>query len=444
VTIYIGVDIGTTRTKVGAFDNKTRALVAIRAAKTAVIDDQFGGTRDARLLVESVDRLIDDLLSDPAVTRGEICGVSVGSVGEEAVMLASDGQPTGPVLCWYASHGALAKDDIVRGNTESQIYGLDSSFSIFKLAWLARHRPNEVAGSATWTDLADYVAWSLAGRSGRVFMNGSHASRTGVLDLVRRRLDLTNLRYVGVPDIKLPELVPSGRVVAMTAGTGALPADVPIVAGGHDHFCGAFGAGVRTSGRAYLSAGTSEAQLVLTAKPPMSHMPGVDVGLYVADDLYYLHRATPSGRYFRTWRELLFPDASDDTIWSEVEAAKTSAQPAIFSDDSTRCTFSELGFQVSRGELMASLMKGLAAEAERTTDRLELEAHVSINDVVVAGVAASSQVWRDIRSAATTRRLTFVEEPEATVLGIAMLARYGVAARRESMATSSSCQPPTW
>ena len=441
--IYIGVDIGTTRTKVGAYDSTTKSLVAIRAAKTAAIEDEFGGTRDARLLVESVHRLIDELLTDPAVVGGEICGVSVGSVGEEAVILALDGQPTGPVLCWYAGHGGLAKDEIVRGIIESKICTLDSSFSVFKLAWLARYRPDEIAAADTWTDLADYVAWSLAGQSASVFMNGSHASRTGVLDLPRRRLDLSNLRYAGVPDIRLPELVPSGRVVATTAAAGALPADVPIVAGGHDHFCGAFGAGVRTSGTAYLSAGTSEAQLILTATPPMSHIPGVDVGLFVVDDLYYLHRATPSGRYFRTWRQLLFPNSSDDTVWSEVEAAKASAQPVTFNDDLARCTFSELGFDVSRGELMASLMKGLALEAERTTDRLELEAQTSIDDVVVAGVAASSQVWRDIRSAATMRRITFVEEPEATVLGIAMLAQYGVAAERKSVATLTSFQPPT-
>src|SRR5665647_3461927 len=114
MTIYIGVDIGTTRTKVGAYDSTKESLVAVRAAKTAVIADEFGGTRDARLLVESVERLIDELLIDPAVTPGEIQGLSVGSVGEEVVMIAPDGQPTGPVLCWYASHGALAKDEIVR------------------------------------------------------------------------------------------------------------------------------------------------------------------------------------------------------------------------------------------------------------------------------------------------------------------------------------------
>jgi xylulokinase len=430
VKIYVGVDIGSTRTKVGAYDPETKSMVAVRVAKTAVMDDELGGHRDARLLVDSVERLIDELLTDPAVMRSEVCGVSVGSVGEEVVMLTPDGQPTGHVLCWYASHGALAKSAIIQEDVESRICALDSSFSVFKLAWLARHRPDEIASAETWTDLADYVAWSLAGSSGRVFMNCSHASRTGVLDLARRQLDLTNLRYAGVPDIRLPELVPSGRVVARTPATGPLPADVPIVTGGHDHFCGAFGAGVRTRGMAYLSAGTSEAQLVLTATPPVSQMPGVDVGLYVADDLYYVHRATPSGRYFRTWRELLFPDTSDDAVWSEVEEAQASAQPVTFTDDLSGCTFSELGFQVSRGELMASLMKGLAVEADRTTDLLERQAETPINGVVVAGLAASSQVWREIRSAATKRRLTFVEEPEATLLGIAMLAQYGVAAER--------------
>ncbi|MFB9546368.1 FGGY-family carbohydrate kinase, partial [Micromonospora sagamiensis] len=85
----------------------------------------------------------------------------------------------------------------------------------------------------------------------------------------------------------------------------------------------------------------------------------------------------------------------------------------------------------TRAHAMVSLLKGLAVEAEATTARLGRLGGIEITDVTVAGVAAGWPTWRRLRQDATRRRLRFVDEPEATVLGVAVLAQYGVTGRAD-------------
>lgn len=422
MTLYLGVDIGTTRTKVGCVDGDTGQLVAVAAAPTPVHDDALGGTRDAGALIETVQGLLDEVLDHPEVQVGRLGGLAVGSVGEEVVLLDADGAVTGPVLAWHAEHGRRAR----RWVTDPALSPLDDTFSVFKLAWLARERPEELARAVTFTSLADHVALTLVGDGADgAFLNVSHSSRTGLLDLDSTSLRADRLAGVGAGHLRLPRLVPSGTIVGTWRRDGR-PADgLPVVTGGHDHWCGAFGAGVRRAGDVYVSAGTSEAQVMLVDRLPADLPPDVDAGAFVSGDLLYLHRATPAGRIYQAWRELLYAGEEDDVLWDEV--LPDHDVPAASVDVAGRTV--ELGplpFEPTRGRLMTSLFAGLAQEAERTTARLEVLAGRPAADVVVAGLPASRPGWRGLRQDATARTLHFVTEPEATLVGVALLARAGV------------------
>ncbi|MEV7226942.1 MULTISPECIES: FGGY family carbohydrate kinase [Polymorphospora] len=423
MTQFLGVDIGTTRTKVGCYDTAAGRLVALRHAPTVVEDDAWGGRRDAGRLAASVEDLLAGLLADPAVRVGELAGVGVGSVGEEVVLLAADGTVTAPVLAWYATHGREAKAELA-GTGWSDV---DETFSVFKLRWLARHLPDAFAAARGFTCLADFVARDLlADRAAPVFLNVSHASRTGLLDVRRGVLRDDALPDLGLTTLALPELVGSATVVGRTTGAGVLPAGVPVVTGGHDHMCGAFGAGVRNPGDVYVSAGTSEAQLLLLDELPDTLEPGIDEGVFVAGGLRFVHRATPSGRYYQAWHNMLYAGVDDAVMWDEIGAVVDSVGPAVIDADHRRVRLADLPMDATRAHAMASLLKGLAVEAEATTVRLGHLGRTEIADVTIAGVAAGSPVWRRMRQDATDRRLRFVVEPEATVLGVAVLAQLGV------------------
>lgn len=418
---YLGIDIGTTRTKVGCVDVEAGGLVALRSARTPVDDDERGGTRDATALMAVVSDLLVEIWDDPAVDRERVAGLSVGSVGEEVVLLDASGSVVGPVLAWHASHGREAKAGLPRGPWDR----LDDTFSVFKLAWLARELPEQLASAVTFTGIADFVAHSLTGGSAdEVFLNLSHSSRTGLLDLEVLGLRDDLLPALGAGHLRLPRLVPSGTVVGATAGVVGVPEGLPVVTGGHDHWCGAYGAGVRTAGDVYISAGTSEAQVMLVDELPDVIPDGIDVGAFVSGGLRYLHRATPSGRFYQSWHDMLYRDIDDDTMWSEVGAEVADAVPATVLGRSIQ--LAPLPLDATRGQAMAGLLAGLAVEAESTTHRLEQIAGRPAGEVVVAGVPVGQAVWRGLRQAVTSRPLQFVSEPEATVVGVALLAQLGV------------------
>lgn len=420
---FIGVDIGTTRTKAGCYDAATGRLVALRHTPTPAEADPWGGRRDAGQVTGTVAALLRQLLADPAVRPAALAGVSVGSVGEEVVLLSGAGQVTAPVLVWHARHGRSAREsDPLAGRWPET----DDTFSVFKLRWLARHMPETVAAARTFTSLADYVARDLlADRAAPVFLNVSHASRTGLLDLRAGALHDGALPELGLPGLAAPDLVDSATVAGRASGAGVLPAGIPVVTGGHDHMCGAFGSGVRRTGDVYISAGTSEAQLLLLEQLPANLAPGVDAGIFVTGGLRFVHRATPSGRYYQAWRNLLYADVDDATMWDELAGVADETGPAVIDADRQQAQLAALPMEITRAHVMASLLKGLAAEAETTTARLGRLTGTAIADVTIGGVAAAWRTWRQLRREATHRRLRFVAEPEPTVLGVTLLAQLG-------------------
>lgn len=421
----MGVDVGTTRTKVVVYDSGARRIVARAGAPTPSERDAFGDVRDAAAVVAVVQDLIAQVTGDGATDP--IAGIAVASVGEEVVVVDADGEPTGRVLSWYGPHGAAAQARMVEEGTGELVAGLDPSFSLFKLAWLARHRPDEVARAAAWTDLSGFVAARLAGPGAPVVLDASHASRTGMADPIDRSWNGDLVAAAGVADVVLPEIRSSGVVIA-TAASGAAPDGVVVATGGHDHFCGAFAAGVRQPGQAFVSAGTSEAQvLLLDAGGPGAHG-AVDHGAFVVDGVAYAHLPTPSGRLYQTWRDLLVADHDDAAVMSAVAEVAIGSRGARVVVDRARGTADlvDVPIDASRLVLLRALMEGLAVEAERVTRALEDATGVHVDEVVVSGPPASSPTWRRLRAQVSQRRLRFVDEPESSGLGAALLAQQAV------------------
>lgn len=407
---YAGIDIGTTRTKAVVYDAGAGTVVARAAVSTPVRRRPSGDVRDPAAVVAAARQV----LTETVAAGGGIAALAVASVGEEVVLLDGEGAPIGEVLTWYGPHGAQERDQLAGERGAQAVAGLDPSFSVCKLAWLRRHRPGELARARTWTDLSGFVAAQLLGGGLEgVRVDLSHASRTGLLDLGGRAWDRAVLDQLSLGDLPLPPLTPSGTMI----GEG-------VVSGGHDHFCGAYAAGVRRPGQAFLSAGTSEAQVVLTREPPG---PGVDGGCFVTGDLYYAHLPTPAGRLYQGWRDLLYAEADDDQVMAEVvEVPEGSGGVTVrFDRAGARTTLADVPLDVTRGVLLRALMEGLAGEAERTTDTLERATGERISEIVVAGPPATSPAWRALRTRASTRALRFSDEPEAGALGAALLAELG-------------------
>ncbi len=105
------------------------------------------------------------------------------------------------------------------------------------------------------------------------------------------------------------------------------PAGIPVVVGGHDHICGAFGAGAMGPGEIVDSMGTAEASLLTLTDPPLD-AEGYELGLPVGRHVLpgtLLHRGDPAAfrRPRRATQDLLGGGEEDLSRWTE-EAEKLS------------------------------------------------------------------------------------------------------------------------
>ena len=160
----------------------------------------------------SVLRRVVAELPDPKAIRG----IAVASVGEAGVLLgrrwprrwrrSSPGTTPAPPA---SSNGSWPRSG---SSGCTGITGLcaDPTFSLLKLLWYRRQRPELFARAQAWLNVGDYLAWRLCGERAT---DVSLASRTLLLDLEQRTWSGPLLDAAELPASLLPPLRPSGSAL---------------------------------------------------------------------------------------------------------------------------------------------------------------------------------------------------------------------------------------
>lgn len=427
--ILLGVDIGTTRTKVLVYDAASGSRHVV-ARPTPVTASAQGDLRDVDDVVAAVtDALEEALTCLTSADRGRVAGIGVTSLSEEVVLLGRGGAPLGPMPTWYNQ---------TAGRAEALAAGLDPSFSWAKLRWAF----DQLAGGGSFpgasaadvaqlTTLNGYVVDRLAG-AGRFVVDHSHASRTGFFDVRTGCWHPEAFASTGWPESALPHLVPTGtpvgRVERGLAARWGIPETVTVTLAGHDHFCGAYGIGVRGDGELYVSAGTSEAHCLIVDRLPDGPLPPeVGVGRFVDGERFYLHRQLPSGHLYRHWRALL----GLETQTAEEEASAVGAVPVGSGgallvpgvDTDTRSWLLGLAADADSSVVLRALFEGLACAGLAIDRELTALSGRDVTSVIAAGVPCQSPVWQELRAQLSAAPLSISAEAEAPAFGAALLAQ---------------------
>ncbi|SDS53759.1 FGGY-family carbohydrate kinase [Microterricola viridarii] len=432
---FIGIDIGTTRTKALLYrpGSPSRRIVA---SATPTVSTHLGDFRDAEAVFATVVDCISMLLADlrPA-ERAEIEGIGLTSLSEEVVLVTSSGITAGPMPAWYTS---VAKAQALDA-------GIDPSFSWTKLSWafeqLSSARSpsfteHAVAAIKQVTTLNSYVAGRLAGID-RYPVDESHASRSGFFDVRSGQWQRAIFEQTGWKAELLPELVVPGSVVSTVdpglAAQWGLPPAARVVLAGHDHFCGAFGNGVREDGQLYISAGTSEAHcLIVSELPKFPLPPTVGVGRFVDGTHFYLHRQLASGHLYRQWTGLLGIDdedsrsQEDQKLFAEpIGSRGTTIIPGFDGDTSSSVLNVKAGS--SPHTVLRALLEGLACAALHIDRELVTFTNRPIERIIASGIPCQSPFWQHLRGHVTAAPLYITDEEEAPALGAALLCQRATA-----------------
>jgi xylulokinase len=444
--LLLGADVGTTNIKVVAFDRSGRAVARASTSTPTHYPRPGRAHYDPEELWGSfaeTTRRVMDRLDDP----GRVASVAITSMGEAAAPLDARGRPTSDIIAWFdgrAQPQAEWLDHTVGRDPLFTVTGLSLQpiFGLCKLLWMRENEPEAFARTASWLNVADYVAFRLSGVAATDY---SLASRTLALDLHRLRWAENLLRELDVSADLFAPLRPSGTalgsVTPEAAGATGLPESVQVAVGGHDHVCGALATGVTESGTMLNSLGTAEAIFLPLEHPlddPEVGQHGYTQGAHVAGRYYVFGGQYTSGASIEWFRGALGSGADYEVLISEAREEPPGSLGAFFlphlrlaspphDDPRARGAFIGLSTDVGRGALFRAVLEGLAFDSRNSLESLLDHTNVDeLRDIYAIGGVAQNQLLMEIKATVLDQRITIVGVEEATSLGAAILGGVGV------------------
>lgn len=300
MSLFLGIDLGTSYFKVGLFDERgnLKGLGRVRVEPASPMPGRV------ELAVEEFWRLlrkgVAEALAGAHATARDITALSYSSQANTFVLLDANDVPLTPLIVWTDGRAAPL-DPAIAAFASSQAFASKVGFgsiapemAAVKCSWFQREHPEMWQRVARVMTISDYLTYSLTGE--RIGDSGT-ASLLGLFDLPQARWWPSALAVFGLDETLLSTPLapgsPGGRTTLSGAARLNLPADIPFAVGGLDHHIAAIGAGIGGLADVSISTGTVLAAVALTDQ--IAPRPGSYFGPHGSGAPYYCLRFDPLG-----------------------------------------------------------------------------------------------------------------------------------------------------
>lgn len=415
-----GLDIGSTGAKITVVNGGGTVV------HTGYLDYPISRTAsahevDARQIWATVRRL----LQGAAAEDREIGAVGVTSFGESFVLTDASGDPLLPTMLYTDPRGSEEAAQLTAALSDDQIFRITGAtphamFTLPKLMWVKRSRP-EVYRKARFVFLiADYIAYLLTGERA---IDYSLAARTLGFDIQRLCWSGPLFQAAGLNEEMFSAPVPSGSVAGVLqqelARELGLGERTQIVVCGHDQVAAAVGSGILTPGGAANGAGTVECVTPVFRGIPIggamqkNHYPVVP---FPGKGLYCCYAFTFTGGSLLDWLIGRFYGGETErrkregkSVYAELEAGMKDAPTGIlvlphfagaatpYMDPGAKGAFTGLTLSHTNADLYRAVMEGIACEVRLNLERLR-ESGVTVRSLNASGGGARSKAWLQIKA----------------------------------------------
>jgi xylulokinase len=418
----LGIDLGTTRVKVGLVTPSGEALGVARAGYPLDVDAGTGrAEQDAEQWWTGLLAAVAELL---ARDGAEVLGIAVAGHGPTTTPVDAEGRPTGPAITWLDSRSGREREEL------EQATGLRGwSLGVLPAAlWLQRAGSPSASRARWFLNSWEALTLRLTGRAATTLVPGQPFPEPAVF------------AATGIDSSRIAPTCPVGSTVGglseAAAGALGLRAGTPVVAGLVDAFASFHGAGMVEPGDAIDVGGTaggfgvywdrsvSAAGSFATPAP----LPGLwSVGGAMA--------ATGSALDWLA-TEVLGGERSIEDLIAEAADVPAGADGLVFLpylagersplwDPNARGVLAGLTLGHRRADLVRAVLEA-AALAIRHVAAPILGAGVRVDTMRVCGGPAHSPTWNRIKADVTGFEVAVPRVLETTVVGAAIVAAVGV------------------
>jgi gluconokinase len=314
--LVLGVDIGTTSTKVAAYAPDGTSVASATSGYPLEEPQPGYAVQAPEAIVTAVRDCIRGVVAD--VGARAVAGLSFSAAMHGLVGLDADRKPLTPLVTWADTRARPQAERLREQSAGRALHRrtgtpLHPMSPLPKLVWFAEEEPELFDQARHWMGVKEYVVLQL---SGELVMDHSMASGSGLMELDALAWDEEALSLSGLDAERLPALVPTRavlpRLLPAVADDLGLDAHTPLVVGAGDGPSANLGLGAVRPGVAACSIGTSGALRVMVDKPTVD--PQGQVFCYaLTEHRWVVGGAINNGGVVIDWTgDALAPDLGDD------------------------------------------------------------------------------------------------------------------------------------
>lgn len=431
----IGLDVGTSGCKASVVDRRGVRVSARREYPLLMEKPGWAELDPARVW-----RAVCEVLSEIASGAQDASAMAVSSLGESFVLMDERDRPLTGSMTYLDERGKEELEIIAHAIEPRALHALTGTqlsamYSLPKLLWLRRNRPDVFSRARKLMLFSDYIGYRLTGARA---IDSSLASRTMLFDA--RALDWSDeiLGRFGFPrDLFSPVCqagTPVGPIRKEVARELGLPASLTLYAGCHDQCAAALGAGVFEKNGVMAGEGSSESLIVLAGREEIgaSIERLVNCSLsfepFVLPDLYAVTLGQPTyGTCFKWFAENFgngaTPAQLDETCAEDAGSALFMPYLALSPmdrDSGAQGAFLGLMLGTSKEQMYRALHEGLCFETRVNCDLLP-QLGVAPSRLVATGGCSRSRLHMQIKADILGMPVDTVAAGDAGVAGLAMM-----------------------
>jgi len=289
----------------------------------------------------------------------------------------------------------------------------------------------------------DYISMKMTGTAA---VDLSDAGINQLCDIRKGCYDEKILRFAGITEAQLPKIVRSGDVIGnlteQAAAELGLTTKAVLVAGAHDQYAVALGAGANKPGDILIGSGTAWVVTAIGDRPAFETE--LDQSVAATPGMWgSLASLSSGGVCLEWWRKNLAVDGGEpvsyDTVNEEVSRRRAAEDGLFFfpfsgrmneTQDFRKGTFVGLDLSHDRFDLARAVMEGVVFQTRWMLERFQTKP--SADGLKLAGGASKSPLWCALAANITGLPIRIPAVADLACVGAAILAGVGCGIYRDA------------
>jgi xylulokinase len=437
----IGIDVGSTGTKISVYNQEGKSLGSTYAAHTPQHPFPGAWELDPEEIWNNALNGLRRLAATEPVKQMPPRVIAVSASTREGFPVDANGKALGPcIMTADTRESGLEK-------TISKAYSAEEWFEFCghtpermdpacRILWWEKNQPGVMRKAKHFVGWGEFLSLRLTGKA---VVDYSHAGRFLVYDFKTHQWSPRRISEFGINADLLPEIRPWGEIIGpvpreVSKGLG-FTNDLELAVGANDAVCALLGTGVSKVGTGGLISGSWENILLPVAEqPPPSVLvnAGVSIGPYPGKASWMVYGLSPTGSATLNWaRDLVNVKLDDEESMLRrlgdgpghvLAVPHVSGATAVWVGGSgLRAALIGMTTATSPIDAVKAFMESIAYDTHYLLETLK-EGGAKIEMLRGVGGGVRSDWWTQLRADLFGTVIETVDQPELGTLGAALLA----------------------